>query len=394
MKLRPRRLGGPASHPFSDDEGEYVSIVQHHEDVVEHLDVIDPRIRTIASLANAVNSILVPPLYFCSRKPVINLVPPKAPGGTVSPHDCESLGSNVQGVRDGLDQHVEDVLNRKAVWKRTIQGIWAFLKTPIGFISGVYAFLVAFWGAAIFLFLVKWIDLHNEDKQGFWVEVCSQVECGLFSVTGIGMIPSRTVDTIRVFKIWRYHRRVRQLQGSVVLPTSSNLGPCGDPKDAGFLSEAELQDLRHQQEQFRKSQTWYRPYDTDTHKAFPNNMALWICLLNDGNSIFQVMLSSCMWALNRFNRPAWTTGTLIPASFLCGLVSAILIWYGGQQTRRTEQVEKRMRSALAIPRTESPTQDLQAFENRGAAAGHIAGEKHSTTSQKGEEQQANPASPH
>lgn len=50
----------------------------------------------------------------------------------------------------------------------------------------------------------------------------------------------------------------------------------------------------------------------------------------------------------RFERPAWSTGTLIPASFLCGIASAVFIWKGGQKTKRTEEVRERLRLALKI----------------------------------------------
>jgi Protein of unknown function (DUF2985) len=69
-----------------------------------------------------------------------------------------------------------------------------------------------FWGAAIVIFLVKIINFHNANTQGFWVEVSSQVETGmlnikltyrflilaflgLFTVTGVGLIPWRVLDT-------------------------------------------------------------------------------------------------------------------------------------------------------------------------------------------------------
>jgi hypothetical protein len=70
-----------------------------------------------------------------------------------------------------------------------------------------------FWGAAIVIFLVKIINFHNANTQGFWVEVSSQVETGklnirlrfrsfnfsvflgLFTVTSIGLIPWRVLDT-------------------------------------------------------------------------------------------------------------------------------------------------------------------------------------------------------
>jgi hypothetical protein len=35
-----------------------------------------------------------------------------------------------------------------------------------------------FWGAAIVIFLAKIINLHNANTQGFWIEICSQIENG------------------------------------------------------------------------------------------------------------------------------------------------------------------------------------------------------------------------
>lgn len=39
-------------------------------------------------------------------------------------------------------------------------------------------------------------------------------------------------------------------------------------------------------------------------------------------------------------------GILIPFSFLCGIVAGILIWRGGELSKRTEEVEARLRGAL------------------------------------------------
>jgi hypothetical protein len=55
----------------------------------------------------------------------------------------------------------------------------------------------------------------------------------------------------------------------------------------------------------------------------------------------------------RFQRPAWSTGTLIPASFLCGIAAAVVIWKGGERTKRVEKVKERLRAALdgkSLPR--------------------------------------------
>ena len=55
-----------------------------------------------------------------------------------------------------------------------------------------------------------------------------------------------------------------------------------------------------------------------------------------------------MWALNRFQRPAWTTSVLILFAFTCGIISGILIWRGGKKTKRTERVEERLRRVLEM----------------------------------------------
>lgn len=43
---------------------------------------------------------------------------------------------SIGGDKNALDQHVEDVLSRKDKFRRTMQGLWAYLKTPIGILTG------------------------------------------------------------------------------------------------------------------------------------------------------------------------------------------------------------------------------------------------------------------
>ena len=49
----------------------------------------------------------------------------------------------------------------------------------------------------------------------------------------------------------------------------------------------------------------------------------------------------------RYNRPPWTTGSLIPAAFFCGIGAAVLIARGGHKAKKTAEVEERLRKALA-----------------------------------------------
>ena len=64
------------------------------------------------------------------------------------------------------------------------------------------------------------------------------------------------------------------------------------------------------------------------------------------------MLAGCMWGLNRFVRPPWTTALLIPLAFGCGITSGVLIWRGGKKTKRTERVEERLRRVLEMDELE------------------------------------------
>jgi len=233
-----------------------------------------------------------------------------------------------------------------------MKGVWTFLKTPLGVIFGLYGFFVVFWGSALVLFLAKWINLHNQNTQDFWSEICQQILNGLFCLTGIGLMPWRIVDTYRMYKIWYYKRRTRKLRRKAGLPElydNNDLpDPIFDPNYVHVLTDKEEYELHHQQKKFMQSQTWYRPHGTETHRAFPINTALWICILNDGNTIFQCMLAACMWSMDRFQRPAWTTGVLLPLAFACGILSGVFIWRGGKKTKRTERVEERLRRALEM----------------------------------------------
>ncbi|KAF8759704.1 hypothetical protein RHS01_02081 [Rhizoctonia solani] len=326
--------------------------LHHHDDVVEHLSVIDNHISTVSNLSNVSNTIIIPNLPIYNRRPVVTL-----------PTLAEEDGTAEKGkaTKDNLDRHVEDVLTNRRKIKRALTGFWDYVKTP-------------FWGAAIVIFLAKIINLHNEDRQGFWVEISSQIENGsqhmvmffwlltssdhldkfagvaLFTVTGVGLIPWRVIDTYRIAKIWHYRQVTRRLRRNAKLPAlidGNDLpDPVYNPNYVHVLSDRQQKDLHYQQQKFMASQTWYRPHETETHKAFPIKTALFICLFIDFNSVFQCMLCGCMWGLNRFERPAWTTGTLIPASFLCGIAAGVLIWRGGNQTKKVKEVEQRLREAL------------------------------------------------
>lgn len=70
-----------------------------------------------------------PPLSFYSRKPVVIL--PRAHRRKRKSIDAEkgTTGTSESEDEDALDQHVEDVLTKRAKFRRIMQGVWSFTKT-------------------------------------------------------------------------------------------------------------------------------------------------------------------------------------------------------------------------------------------------------------------------
>lgn len=156
-----------------------------------------------------------PPLSFYSRKPVIVLPRLHKKKERQKTEDAEKRQvSDETAHEDALDQHVEDVLRKRDKFRRVMQGVWSFVKTPLGvcmlllhlqtlcidtthsssplYTGSLLVRLVAqiirysaldvalvFWGTGIVFFLAKFINLHNDIQQSYWVELCQQVETGV-----------------------------------------------------------------------------------------------------------------------------------------------------------------------------------------------------------------------
>lgn len=105
----------------------------------------------------------------------------------------------------------------------------------------------------------------------FWVEVSSQIENGLFTVTGIGLIPSRVLDTYRIYWIWHYKHKTKVLRKKAGLPQLFDVDdlpdPDYDPNYVHVLTEKEETYLHRQQRKFQHHQTWYRAHGTETHRV-------------------------------------------------------------------------------------------------------------------------------
>ena len=411
--------------------------------------------------------------------------------------------------RNELDEHVHLLLTKKAKFKRAARGFWRYVKTPHGFIITTYAFLITFWGTAICLFILKWIDVGNPARQRYWIEICDQILCALFTAVGLGFAPFRAVDTYRMVQIAHYHhltwKRRRQLdlpelkdknelpraaprltmsqmantmmlktslrkhpagsaeegkqgsnddaagaQGAVTSehthdtssqgpereaaghsadsswelldpvtsrssacevedlkeqrkkkhaflhrkkhdkehansgkkPSSSSEGsppppppppaaqktyankdgilPLGqlkrnpsiaselprDEEDVVVLSPKQQANLEYQQRKFHESHTFYRYRETVTHRPFELSLMMAIVILLDCHSCLQASLGGTTWGIYYKNRPTSVTATIITFSLSCNAVAGFLIWYGGNRTKKKEEVERLLGIAL------------------------------------------------
>ncbi|KAJ9091285.1 hypothetical protein QFC21_007274 [Naganishia friedmannii] len=158
---------------------------------------------------------------------------------------------------------------KKAVVKKALQDLWIFLKTPLGFVVGIYGFLVVVWGAALVIILAGWTPM-TKNTQDIWVEICSQVLNGLFTVTGIGLIPWRVQDAWHMSVITRYRRKVIKLTERSQSRSREEEAHRAFLKDhlavdISFLSEPERERLARSETKFTKSQPWYNAQETSTH---------------------------------------------------------------------------------------------------------------------------------
>jgi hypothetical protein len=149
---------------------------------------------------------------------------------------------------------------------------------------------LVFWGSALVLFLAKWINLHNQNTQNFWVEICAQILNGVFCYRSRAitshpdlnrpvlshwdwphpMARRRHVSSVLVSLasplsvnciigmtwIWYYKRRTRKLRRKVGLPElydNDDLpDPIFDPNYVHVLTDKQEYELHHRKT-FRSS---------------------------------------------------------------------------------------------------------------------------------------------
>jgi hypothetical protein len=214
---------------------------------------------------------------------------------------------------------------------------WNFYNTGFGFFFTIYALNVVGWGFMLLLLLIGaapemcWVhgkkDCNNIDSpRRIWIEIDSQVLTALFSATGFGLAGWRIRDLYLLlrYRLHKEQKALRRLAGVhrawLRLEGSDQLPPTLGPKN---IEETTV-----------PYNTDCVPYPLETIPDAPLTgvrappTELWkmdfIAWLNIWYIVLQGFLSGFMWALSRYNRPAWTTGVFFALTFITSSAAGIM----------------------------------------------------------------------
>ena len=112
------------------------------------------------------------------------------------------------------------------------------------------------------------------------------------------------------------------------------------------LTEEQQRKLKHHEDKFSKSHTFYKPHETETHHAFPLRILVAVVVLLDGHSLLQIALGTCTWSISYHVRPFALTTVILCFSLTCNITGGILISIGDRITRKKDVVERMFRQQL------------------------------------------------
>lgn len=262
-----------------------------------------------------------------------------------------------------VNDHVRHMLHSKrSKFKRSMRGFGQYVRKPLGFLVTLYATLITLFGLAWVLFLIGWINVGG--KQIYVVHVIDSVLVALFGVVGYGLAPFRAVDTYHMIYIAHYHHYTWSRRKKDMLPAlhdqndlpSTNAPITGprttDPEDPEkqweftVLTPKQQAKLKHHQEKFCKSHSFYKPHETETHYAFPLRFLVAIVVLLDCHSLLQISLGATTWGIYYKNRHFAITTVILICSISCNATAGLLIWLGDKRTRKTDVLERMNRQEL------------------------------------------------
>jgi hypothetical protein len=270
----------------------------------------------------------------------------------------EGVGATFAGAIAGGAARVSEYENGyhfppRYSWKETIhQGaidFWAFYNTGFGFFLTLYSLNVVAWGGMLFLLLCNAAPSmcypngdcnYIDSPRRVWIETDSQILNGLFCVTGFGLAPWRIRDLVLLLKyrcgknttalreVAGVHRGWFRLEGSQNLP--AHLGPKNiEETNIQYADESVPYPLETIPE---PPPTGIRAPPT---KLWKLDFVIWF---NIANTALQCCLSAFMWALDRIDRPSWSTGLFVCLACIVAAIAGIMMGVEGKHVKTIEGV--------------------------------------------------------
>ena len=112
------------------------------------------------------------------------------------------------------------------------------------------------------------------------------------------------------------------------------------------LAEKQQARLEHHQTKLAKSHTFYKPHETETHRAFPLRLLIAVVLLLDLHSCLQIALGACTWGIPYESRPSALTTTILCCSIATNILAGVLISIGDRRTRKKDVLERLLKQEL------------------------------------------------
>lgn len=198
----------------------------------------------------------------------------------------------------------------------------------MGCLTTIYGLNVIAWGGMLFLLMCNAApamcypscnDLNSSRRR--WIEIDSQILNALFCIPGFGLAPWRIRDLCLWIR-WRLGSSDSAFESLRVIHSSWYYWDLnGEVLNKLFLPDLFLKD-------FPRTKEWTM------------DLVIWC---NICNTIFQACLAGCMWGMNRFNRPSWTTGLFV---CLACTVAGVGGWVMYKEGRRTRNLRKQRQDLL------------------------------------------------
>lgn len=285
------------------------------------------------------------------------------------PQPQESIGAALATHAAAVDVQAREYANgyhfppKYPVKEQIAMGLvafWEFYNTGFGFFLTIYALNVVAWGGMLFLLLCNAAPTmcydgdcnHIDSARRIWIETDSQILNALFCVTGLGLAPWRFRDAYYLFRyrvrkdqkalrtLAGIHRGWFRLPGSEALP--AHLGPKNIEEAAGTFDPAAvplpLETIPD------APPTGVRAPPSQLRKL---DYVVWLQL---SNTAFQVCLCSFMWALDRYDRPSWSTGFFVCLACVVGCAAGVLMGAEGKAVKRVEGVPLTKRDLARLAR--------------------------------------------